>query len=75
MDSLNPLETQLVELEEDIRETIEEIDRQKDVVRNIGDPFERRYAEHVLATYEEHQKVVLADHYQLSKRLAEIKAH
>ena len=61
MESLDALESELVEIEEDIRETVQEIERQKSVVRRIDNPFERRYAEHVLATYQEHQKAALAD--------------
>ena len=52
MANLIELEIILRDIEEDIRETSEEIERQRDAVRSVDDPFRRKYAEHVLATYE-----------------------
>ena len=71
--SLDLLVTHLREIEEDIQETTVEIERQKDVVRHIEDPFERRYAEHVLASYQEQRKAALARHLEISKRVNEKK--
>jgi hypothetical protein len=70
---LDFLETRLREIEEDIQETSEEIERQKDVVRQIDEPFKRRYAEHVLASYQEQRKTALANHLEISKRVSEKK--
>jgi hypothetical protein len=73
MTSLDCLKTRLREIEVDIQETSEEIKRQKDVVRQIEEPFKRRYAEHVLASYQEQRKTALANHLEISNRMSEKK--
>jgi hypothetical protein len=69
--SLENLEIILREMEEDILGTNSEIDRQRDVVRNVDDPTERRFAEHVLTTFEIQRSETLVQHEQLSREIAE----
>jgi predicted nucleic acid-binding Zn-ribbon protein len=73
MSDLAELETVLREIEEDIRETTEEIDKQRYVVRQVEDPFERRYAEHVLSTHEHQRSETLVQHEQIAREIAERK--
>lgn len=73
MANLEQLEVILREIEQDIHETTEEIDRQRDVVRHVDDPFERKYAEHVLATYENQRSETLIRHDQIAREIAERK--
>ncbi len=73
MSDLVELETILREIEEDIQETTEEIDKQRDVVRQVEDPFERKYAEHVLSTYETQRSETLVQHEQIAREIAERK--
>jgi predicted nucleic acid-binding Zn-ribbon protein len=71
MASLEQLEVILRDVEEDIRDTTEEIDRQRQAVRQISQPFERRYAEHVLATYENQRSEALVQHEQIARNIGE----
>jgi predicted nucleic acid-binding Zn-ribbon protein len=73
MASLEQLEVILRDVEEDIRETMEEIDRQRYAVRQISEPFERKYAEHVLATYESQRSEALVQHEDIARHIAECK--
>lgn len=73
MANLEQLEIILREIEEDIQDTIEEIDRQREIVRQVDDPFERKYAEHVLATYENQRSETLVQHEQVAREIAERK--
>ena len=73
MANLEQLEMTLRDIEEDILNTTEEIDRQRDVVRGVEDPFERKYAEHVLATYENQRSETLVQHEQMAREIAERK--
>jgi predicted nucleic acid-binding Zn-ribbon protein len=73
MANLEQLEVILRDVEEDIRETMEEIHRQRDVVRQIHNPFERKYAEHVLATYENQRSEALVQHEEIARDIADRK--
>ena len=74
MNDNTTLEIKLREIEQEILETAQEIERQKRIVRELDDLFFRRYAEHVLASYQEMYKVAVAEHERLAIKIAELKA-
>jgi hypothetical protein len=73
MNDNTKLEIKLREMEQEILETAQEIERQKRIVRELDDLFFRRYAEHVLASYQE-MYVAVAEHERLAIKIAELKA-
>jgi hypothetical protein len=67
------LKFHLRDVEQDIDETEEEIQRQKKVVRETENPFFRRYAEHVLGSYEYRKEIAIVNRERIAKELAEKK--
>jgi hypothetical protein len=73
MASLEELQDILIDMEQDIQEVTEAIDHQREIIRELKSPFDRKMAIGYLTDYEHRRTETLMLHEDLSKEIAEKK--